>query len=445
MDLVALLELDHVVQGRKYSVLQPNLPRLQPSAEDVSDARDRLTRFRRSDPHRSDPLKQKRNLFRSKEKTEEKANPDNWDFNLFEVGSSLNAYLSQPDWSSPGVAQALVDHGKPHSTQQLWEHMDDRDLEKKQEKNKPFYLTTQRCPWLGLAVEKRSVPLVDIICKAGVTQQCLDLALAQALDLKEYALSRVLLGYGACFPDSRQLFDTAVSQQPPNFEFIELWLSAPKRPNRSHAWNGMKMAAKAHSHETHMSKVLAAFIVNVTPSPQEFYELLLAATKRYNLQNITILSNGVREVWQHAFAADKGYSATTYATKDTNDERRYRILNFLLSAGAEPDTLELRKQLLLDVRKARLDHVNLLVKHGVPPYLLETDSLGEAIKTIRLDVFTILMNSQIPPTVLPSALDLIPETAREEQRLFIVQSLSHKDHLEMPWLDSCYGLFRTSK
>ena len=204
-DLLTLLGISQVIQGKKYSVLQPQVPRFQPSTIDVSAARDRLTSFRRSDPHWSDPLKQKRNLFRSKEKTEEKANPDNWEFNLFEVASSLNTYFSQPDWTSPGVAQALIDHGCHHTLQQLWEHANDRDLQKKQEKNKLFSLTSISCPWLGLAVDRRSVDMLSLICNSGVTQQCVDSALVRALGIKDYAVCRVLLAYGALFPDSRQL------------------------------------------------------------------------------------------------------------------------------------------------------------------------------------------------------------------------------------------------
>lgn len=272
--------------------------------------------------------------------------------------------------------------------------------------------------------------MLSLICNSGVTQQCVDSALVRTLGIKDYAVCRVLLAYGALFPDSRQLFEAALQQQPPGFDFVELWLSAPKRPERSHAWNGMKKAAKAHSNETDLSVALATFIINIQPTPNEFYELLLAATRRYNLQNIAILSHGIRHSWQRAFSADKGSAAITSAVNDTNDERRYKILDFLLSAGAEPNTRELRKQLLSDVRNTRLDHVKLLVKHGVAPHFSEADSLGETIKSLRLDLFTILMGASIPSNVLPGAVDLIPESTGEEQRLLIVKSLSRKGPLE---------------
>ncbi|KAH6886983.1 hypothetical protein B0T10DRAFT_607797 [Thelonectria olida] len=436
-DLTAILGFPDIAQGERLASLSSptETPSFEHSPSDQAEARQLLIQVRTTDPAYKDVYQKKRYIFHTKQKKQSLANPDHWHFTQNEIGRALHLYFedNRQTWRPIGIARALLDMATDNSATSLWELAQDHRskwaiaIESKQPS------MGVPCPWLDLAVERRQLPTVVMLCRAGMDQSCSNLALVKALRLKAYDIAEELLRFHAELPLNEELYLAALASPIPDLDFIRLWLSAPSKPIRQHAINAMSTAAGTRSPTDEMKTALSTLLANVEVSPEEAYHLLNCAISAQNIEAMAAISLAIGGSWT-CIKGQGAISAVAAAVQIADHSLRYRVLNFLLSAGAKADTTILRKQLFVDGKRDDMNNVRLLIGFGVSPHQAgyDTDLLSWTVANARMDVFHVIMEAEIPPHVASPVVDKIPHDASETDKVSIVMGLGRKGASGLP-------------
>lgn len=430
-DLTAILGFPTILRGKKFTVISgaTATPSFDSSPEDQAQAKQLLIRARTSDPAYKDVYQKKRYLFHSKQKKLDLANPDKWHFTPNEVGRGLHLYFDpqEPTWRPIGVAKALLQMDLDHNAAALWGlSQDHRSKWALAIESRPK-LGPASCPWLDLAVERKQLDTVSVLCEAGMNPACLSRALEKALRLKTYDIAEELLRFRAELPSSEELYTEAMCSAVPDLKFLRLWFSAPLRPDRQYGLNALVTAAGTTRPTDEMRTALSTLLANVEISAEEAYQLLQHAIGAQELEAMAALSLAVDGKW--TFIQTEGGTAVVAAALRIEDSAlRYRVLNFVLSAGAKADTSALRQQLFRDGTRDDRNHVRLLVGFGVSPHQpgSDTDLVSWAVSNACMDVFHLIMEADIPPDVASAAIDKVPRTASEAEKVSMVIALAQK-------------------
>ncbi|KAI1359878.1 hypothetical protein F5Y08DRAFT_349264 [Xylaria arbuscula] len=392
-----------------------------------SRVRERLIDLRKGESTWKDPKEQKRRRIRdllSKGKTDYLSNTDNWEFSNFEIGRAIDSLLIEGHQDIVGDVVALMEMS-PLLSRDLWLHAQDKKVESLLAKGrKPPQLNNQ-CRWLDLAVQMGSVDLITVLCHREMSKEDINSALFTSLANNEYALARELLRFGAAFPDSAVLVP-AIESHPPDLEYLRLWLTAIEPPNSVATLKAMgTVTCSPPGHQAH-DQILDLLLTNWAISPSDAYDLLVSAISARNRLSTIRISRAVNQSWSAAFLGDGGDSAVSKATTIEDTALRKIFIEFLLAAGAQPNTLKLREELMNNVQNNQIDLVKLLIRYGVPPHNPDSSSIDWAVHQANVDVLKILLSADVPPFRASGAVNNIPASASQDVQISLLSLLLQK-------------------
>ncbi|KAI0451849.1 hypothetical protein F5B21DRAFT_359281 [Xylaria acuta] len=425
-ELECLLGLQVPVTFKLPLLRRPTSIALEADTLNHTSVRQQLVAQRRADPTWRDPTRQKRRFIRdimSKGKTEHLANSENWEFSKFEIGKAIDSFLHQDEWRIEDVLAFIELSGE--TTESLWLHSQDRNLEAAlAEGNTPPKITS-RCQWLKLAVQRGVLPMITLLCHHHMAQNDLDDALDLALANGKYAEAKELLRFGASFSNSASIIP-AVNSQPPDLEYLMLWVTALKRPNHAITIQAMESKARSPADQQDDSDVLDILLSNWEISSSEAYGLLSLAIEAENLLSILRISRAIGHSWTAPFAQDSGQAVVSSAVMIKDASLRRIILEFLLVAGVKANVKSLRAELLKSVIENRADLIKLLIRFGVSPHESHSNSVDCAVKQSKVDILALLLSATIPPDRASQAVDKIPDSMGEDCQVSLVSLLLNR-------------------
>ncbi|KAI1750187.1 hypothetical protein F4782DRAFT_256210 [Xylaria castorea] len=377
---------------------QPESIALEADTANHASARKQLVDQRRADPTWRDPTEQRRRFIRDlvlKGKTEHLANSENWEFSQFEIGRAIDSFLHQDNQEPIGDILAFIQLSGA-TTGSLWLHSQDKKLEAALAKGKTPPLPKSRCQWLNLSIERKAVPMITLLCHHRMALNDVDDALAVALNNREYAAAEELLRFGASFPTSASIIP-AIRSDPPDLEYLNLWVTSPKKPDHAITIQAMQLTARSPPGQQIDNDILDLLLSNWTISPSEAYGLLSLAIEAENLLSILRISRAVNHSWRAAFAQDSGAAVVSSTVSIKDASLRRVILEFLMVAGVKANVKTLRAELLKDVKENRVDLIELLVRFGVSPHERHANSVDYAVKQSKVDILALLLSATIPP------------------------------------------------
>ncbi|KAK1831411.1 hypothetical protein QBC39DRAFT_407805 [Podospora conica] len=438
-DLLAALGVPDVASGRRFSPLQPDHAS-PPQIKDYFGARELLDHLRTIDPSYKPPKEQKRGFLTSKKKKDDLGDPSSWSFPNPELGRAVTFALRNNLPGADGIVAALLAMGAKQgaTAELLWTSEQQQgqktlpSLLKLIRLQKPASTTEEPCPWLQIAAELGSLALVHVLWRAGLSQKCLDNALAKAIHIgNNHRVEKELVALGANFPADPKFLATFMSSASSEraLQATKLFLSTQIPPQHSTAIAAMKRAAKTIPTDNNLQETLSILLANVILAPLESYEVLLAAIDGQNLGAVATISHAIRHHWGHIAEAG-GSEATRLAAQVDDLEIRFRLLNFLRLVGATPDTPELRERFLQDAKSGHLDHLNLLLLFGVSPATPTANSdagtLGWTVQSLNMVVFDLILATELTPQEASAALHHLPEHAPHDTKMKIIRSLAER-------------------
>lgn len=435
--LVALGVLD-IAPGKPLSSLNPKHVG-QPPNKDHFGARELLVHLRTLDPSYKAPKEQKRSFLPSKKKTKDLDDPSSWSFSNAEVGRAITFALRKNVPGVVSIVAALLAMGAEQgaSAQQLWSCEQGHgqkagpSILKFIRLQKSTSTTETPCPWLQIAAEMDSLPLVHLLSGAGLSQKTLDHALETAIQTGiDPRVEKELVALGADFPDDPGFLVTVMSSTSSHraLRVTELLLSTHHPCKHPAALAAMKRAAMTMPTDKDLQETLSTLLANVILGPLELYEVLLAAIEGQNLSAVAAVSLAAGHDWKHIVETG-GSEATTLAAHIDDPDIRFRLLGFLELVGATPDTPALRDRLLQDAKSGNIEGLDQLLLFGVSPACptthSDTGTLGWAVQSLSLDIFNlILATAKFTPQAASDALRLLPKRAPETTKIKIIRSLA---------------------
>lgn len=285
------------------------------------------------------------------------------------------------------------------------------------------------CPWLQIAVEMSSLPLVHLPFGAGLSQNTLDHALETAIQNgSNHIVEKELVALGADFPDNPGFLVAVMSSASSHrvLRVTELLLSTHHPRKHPAALAAMKRAAMTMPTDKDLQETLSTLLANVILGPLELYEVLLAAIDGQNLSAVAAISLAAGHDWKHIVETG-GSETTTLAAQIDDPDIRFCLLNFLQLVGATTDTPALRDRLLQDAKSGNIECLNQLLLFGVSPACptahSDTGTLGWAVQSLNL---LILATAKFTPQASSDALRVLPGRAHETTKIKIIRSLAER-------------------
>jgi hypothetical protein len=427
--------------------LEPIRPTTSPipaTNEELAQARLFLINSRITNPSHEKTIKKKTSIlgFRREEKARRLADPDTWVFTLHEVGLALAHVFEGSAWESVGVVKGLLATATMKSAEDLWRHNflpDQHGIRRLIPRIGKFSHPDAPCPWLEKAVQRRVLPVVTVLCHSGMSHHCRNAALVRCLENRDYLIAEELVKFGASFPQDQALYTRAISPGPsaPDFQFIRLWLSSHSPPIYTNFLTTTRAAIASPCFDQRMAAALSLLLANVQiDSHADAHGLLIDAIKAENLEAIAMISLAVGHKWD-MLRGEEGSAATNAAAAIANDSHRYRVLGFLVSAGANADTPYLRWLLFENAQRGDIRRVKQLVDFGVAAHHGIPDGeslspLGWAVQYFRLDILDVIVRGDIPVDAASSALGQLPRSAAERDKIHVVTALRRKGASGMP-------------
>lgn len=216
---LATLGVPDIAPGKTLSPLTPEHFG-QPPNKDHIGARELLVHLGTLDPSYKAPKEQKRAFLSSKKKKEAIDDPSSRSFSNAEVGEAVTFALSKNVPGVVSIVAVLLTMGAEQgaSAQQLCSCEQGHG-----QRTGPSILKFIRlqkstskietpCPWLQIAVEMSSLPLVHLLFGAGPSQNTLDHALETAIrNGSNHIVEKELVALGADFPDNPGFLVTVMS------------------------------------------------------------------------------------------------------------------------------------------------------------------------------------------------------------------------------------------
>lgn len=285
------------------------------------------------------------------------------------------------------------------------------------------------CPWLQIAVEMSSLPLVHLLFGAGLSQNTLDHALETAIQNgSNHIVEKELVALGADFPDNPGFLVAVMSSASSHrvLRVTELLLSTHHPRKHPAALAAMKRAAMTMPTDKDLQETLSTLLANVILGPLELYEVLLAAIDGQNLSAVAAISLAAGHDWKHIVGTG-GSETTTLAAQIDDPDIRFCLLNFLQLVGATTDTPALRDRLLQDAKSGNIECLNQLLLFRVSPACptahSDTGTLGWAVQSLNL---LILATAKFTPQASSDALRVLPGRAHETTKIKIIRSLAER-------------------
>ncbi|KAF2733343.1 hypothetical protein EJ04DRAFT_272997 [Polyplosphaeria fusca] len=394
----------------------PSAISFQSLPDHADQARALLVQQRITDPKYRHPNRQVRDIFRGSEKKREIRDSTLWTFSKHEVACTFNQLLSRTPLVHPGVAQAVLSHASVASLHDLWPHLDNPKLEKKQ-KDPSKAPTTFLAPgfnWLDHVAAQGNLDYIRLMHQAGLLQPALDRAFAMALERHAMDVMELLLASGAvasgCQDRIRELF------QKDDIALASLLLSAPTHAMSISAWHhclGDKIAEGA----TQPPSLLLLCLANrpsIVCGP-----LLLRALDSRNFQAAAAL---LALADQESRLSDVAQSACELASKVEDVARRLDFYMLLADSGLIVDSDVARKELMIDVKGRHLLLVQLLVGAGVVLDLEPYNAVAYAVTQMDFNLLESLKKGKFHTTAA-LALNFAPKSAAELELLRLIEIL----------------------
>ncbi|KAF7512128.1 hypothetical protein GJ744_002290 [Endocarpon pusillum] len=379
--------------------LRPPQPNLRFVSEaDRTEARAILVQQRIQAKSYKDPTKQKRAVFRSKEKNEALADRSTWTFSLNERASALNEHIRK--LGSIGVAQALAefDQTRPLNVNILYPEK----AEEKQKRSSSSLSSVLYNDLLQHVAQFDSVAYITFLASRGAPQVSKDQALAISLTHKLTNATKTLLQYDADPNIHTKQFLAAIEDG--NLELVKLFLSAPKALNISSLTSGVPAAVDTNDYE-----ILSLLLAYGADGNENGQALCVAIRAQHYLNTAAILAHSSNNITSESLDL-----AVIEACQIADDVCRARFLDLLLCAGATATTPVLQRELLQAIKCAQLGLVALLISHGTSPDCSDAEGIRWALKRSRFNVVELLLQGTISPSSASRVLNSIPRQIPED-------------------------------
>ncbi|KAK0749851.1 hypothetical protein B0T18DRAFT_461622 [Schizothecium vesticola] len=433
-DLSGILGFPNLTPAPRPPRLQPS-PKLRPTPQDRNRARELLVHLRTSDPSYKAPDESKRRHFRSERKNKVLADTGQWTFSSYEVAKGVANYFSHETLTPGGVLAALLETASDsdgNDVDNIWKRSQGPPPESFRLR-KPKPSDVGPCPWISLAADQSAGDALACLLEAGGSQKDLGAALEAALDRKDYAVARELVAFDAPFPPRPDLFSAATSQ-PLDMDFVNLWLAAPASPPPEFSTLAIATMMRMSSRESRT--VLSMLLTSYPPSAAESAALLLQAIELGNLETLATVSAALHHSWPALGDIHHSEPCVRAATRIQHADARQRVLSFLFAAGVEPNLPDLRALLLKEVKAENVEHIRLLVSHGVPSHVRggqpPFSPLEAAVETSHVDILRLVVASGtvIPSDVASAATERISDGWSEQTRAEMLDLLA--PHVQEP-------------
>lgn len=437
---LATLGVPDIAPGKTLSPLTPEHFG-QPPYKDQIGARELLVHLGTLDPSYKAPKEQKRAFPSSKKKKKAIDDPSSRSFSNAEVGKAVTFALNKNVPGVVSIVAALLTMGAEQgaSAQQLWSceqghgQRTGPSIFKFIRLQKSTSKIETPCPWLQIAVEMSSLPLVHLLFGAGLSQNTLDHALETAIQNgSNHIVEKELVALGADFSDNPGFLVTVMSSASSRrvLRVTELLLSTHHPRKHPAALAAMKRAAMTMPTDKDLQETLSTLLANVILGPLELYEVLLAAIDGQNLSAVAAISLATGHDWKHIVETG-GSETTTLAAQIDDPDIRFCLLNFLQLDGATTNTPALRDRLLQDAKSGNIECLNQLLLFGVSPACptahSDTGTLGWAVQSLNLPIFDlILATAKFTPQASSDALRVLPGRAHETTKIKIIRSLAER-------------------
>ncbi|SCV52646.1 uncharacterized protein FFB14_12711 [Fusarium fujikuroi] len=396
----------------------PRLGRLiEPPAQDFlpfsttnrDAARQLLVQQRTSDPNYKPPDRQKRHLFRSKEQKAEACDTSQWSFTKHEVAKAFNALLAQEILPPAGVAQALLLHTTLTSLDELWDHLNDAQLEKRMKRNRmseTLNFDSNGMTWLDTVTSRDNFNYVHLLCQTQASQGVLNRAFGMALSRSSLESMKLLLSFGAVASDYQDLIGQHIRAR--NLELVRLLLSAPNSMAPSD-WKACLEQDFARA-EAEEALSLSFVLLLLSHRPELVSESFLLSTLRLQSYQATAVMLGYAYSNQVFFAIR--HQVCEIISQYQNGNQRLAFFTLLSHSGLVGDNLVTREELVKEVLARHLPLVKLLVHAGVAVDVPPHNALKWAVSQLDFDMLEILRHGtlSLPASQVLSYLpDNIPE------------------------------------
>ncbi|KAF5024847.1 hypothetical protein F66182_3086 [Fusarium sp. NRRL 66182] len=385
-------------------------------------ARQLLVQQRTKDPNYRPPDQQKRHVFRSKDQKAEASNAAHWTFTKHEVAKAFDQLLSQQTLPPAGVGQALLLHTTLTSLDELWGHLNDRQLEKKMKKNRMSYssasFNSQAMTWLDKATAHDNFNYIHLLCQTQVSQGNLNRAFGIALSKSSLSAMKLLLSFGAVAPDYQVQIDQHIQAR--NLELVSLLLSAHDAVSLE-TWQKYleKEFARSESGETLSLSMLLLFISNRPGLVSE--SLLLRAL---NMQSLEATAIVLAYAGSNQVFFGVRYQACEVASRVQGDGGRLALLTLLSESGLLGDNLVLREELFKDVKARQMPLVRLLVEAGVSVDVPPHNALQWAASQLDLSILEILRHGSFS-SLSSHVLNYLPQSTSEQNMIQFMNLFGH--------------------
>ena len=350
--------------------------------------RERLILQRKGSAYYKDPSKQKRNVFRTKEKKEKLTETSAWVFSKAERFALLDQLIRDGGANLVTDVHAIL---TAHPNDQI----DANTCYVSDESGEQSIATGKPNGWLNIVGERDDSQCVRLLCTFGANQRSKDETLGRALGRNSRRAAKELLSHGANPNVSAfGFFTKAVTEK--DSSMIEMFLDAEQQLNQSH----INQALIESVGNGNSDQIAMLFAHGADPENTGGLSLCKAAAGMYMEDFATILL-----YCQGAISPMHLDDAMDVVCSAPADALREKMIEMLLLAGADANKPILHDQLLRAVKEARRSLVELLMFHGTPVDRNEAECLRLAILTERVELMNILLQGHVSQTSASRALD----------------------------------------
>lgn len=361
------------------------------SLDHQNEARRSLVMQRTGSVYWKDPLKQKRNLMRSKKEKAALADTTNWTYTTAERYAVLDQQIRQG--GPPGLAQAILafDLNDPLDVNTAYVADNEGNA----------ICTGKPNGWLELAAqrnERNDVAYIRLLSAFGASQASKDRALAIALKRGALDAAQELFRNDAdpSAPGVPEYFLAAIRDQ--NQGLYTMFLRATTPLNPFYIDQALLAAIGRDSN------LVALLIAHGADGMSNDGQALCAAINMKSLQDTAMI----------LINSDDEFSPTVSSSLDkaiheacaiTDENSKLKFLKLLLSAGAAADTSRMQDELLEAIKNHHTSLVELFIDCGTSPDRNDAESLRLAVILGQTDLINIILRGAVSEASTSRALD----------------------------------------
>lgn len=361
------------------------------SPDHQNEARKSLVMQRTGSIYWKDPLKQKRNLMRSKKEKAALADTTNWKYSTAERYAVLDQQIRQG--GPPGLAQAIL----------AFDLNDPLDVNTAYKADSEGNAICTGIPneWLELAAkrnERNDVAYIRLLSAFGASQASKDRALAIALERGALDAAQELFRNDADPSASGvpEHFLAAIRDQ--NQGLYTMFLRATTPLNPFYIDQALLAAVGRDSN------LVALLIAHGADGMSNDGQALCAAINMKSLQDTAMI----------LINSDDEFSPTISSSLDraiheacaiTDENTKLKFLKLLLSAGADADTSRMQDELLEAIKNHHTSLVELFIDCGTSPDRNDAESLRLAVILGQTDLINIILQGAVSQASTSRALN----------------------------------------